>query len=88
MEEKINRLTYAVVKLKRFLHVNHKALIYKGLIKPSLKYGLAIWGHKPTKKIETTHKKIIRTLNSKPRHAHTDPLMKKLKILKLIDLYK
>ena len=65
-----------------------KALIYKGLIKPCIEYGLAIWGHKRTKKIETTHKKIIRTLNCKPKHAHTDPLLKKLNILKLTDLYK
>ena len=47
-----------------------------------------LWGHKRTKKIEATHKKIIRTLNSEPRHAHTDPLLKKLNILKLSDLYK
>ena len=36
VEEKINKLTYAVVKMKRFLHVNHKALVYKGLIKPRI----------------------------------------------------
>ena len=32
VEEKINKLTYSVVKMKRFLRVNHKALVYKGLI--------------------------------------------------------
>ena len=44
VEEKVRKLTYSVMKLKRFLHVDHKALIYKGLIKPAIEYGLDIWG--------------------------------------------
>ena len=87
VEEKVRKLTYSVMKLKRFLHVDHKALIYKGLIKPAIEYGLAIWGHKMGKKLEQCHKRVVRILNCKPKHQHTEPLLVKLNILKLQDLY-
>ena len=70
------------------LFQENKALIYKGLIKPVIEYGLSIWGHKMGRKLEQKHKRVIRILNCKTQHQHTEPLMVKLNILKLPDLYK
>lgn len=84
---KTRRLTYTLIKLKRYLATEHVALIYKGLIKPIYEYGISIWGHKMTREIKMSHKKIIRVLNSVPKHTHVEPLLKDLNILQLHDLY-
>ena len=86
--QKTRKLTYTIIRMKKFLAHEHLALIYKGLIKPIFEYGIAIWGHKMTKELNMSHKKIIRVLNSVPRHTHVEPLLKELNLLQLQDLYK
>ena len=85
---KTNKITYALTRMKNVLNIKHKTLIYKGLIKPHFEYCISLWGHRITKQLNQAHKKIIRALNCKPRHAHAEPLMKKCEILHLDDLYK
>ena len=84
---KIRKLTYTMIKLKNSISKNHMSFIYKGLIKPVLEYGMAIWGHNRTKELNKAHKKIIRVINTKPKHSHAEPLLKDMNCLQLDDLY-
>ena len=86
--KKTSKITYALTRMKNAMNLKHKSLVYKGLIKPHFEYCISLWGHKITKQLNQAHKKIIRTLNCKPRHTHAEPLMKKCDILHLEDLYK
>ena len=74
-------ITYALTRMKNAMNIKHKSLVYKGLIKPHFECCISVWGHKITKQLNQAHKKIIRTLNCKPRHTHAEPLMKKCDIL-------
>ena len=84
---KIWKLTYTINKLKKMVHTKHLAFIYRGLIKPVIEYGLAIWGHNRTKAMNLAHKKIIRIINTKLKHTHVEPLLKNMNCLQLEDLY-
>ena len=62
-------------------------MIYKGLVKPVLEYGIQIWGHAITRELTKANKKIIRVINYRAKHAHVEPLLKEMKALQLEDLY-
>lgn len=63
-----------------------KIKIYNSLILSHLNYGILVWGFKHSK-ILKLQKKAIRSICCKKYNAHTDPLFKKLKILKLNDIF-
>jgi hypothetical protein len=86
--EKVRKITYTLIRLKHFLKLEHRAMIYKCLVKPVFEYAIAIWGHNMNRMLNKSHKKLIRVLNCKPKHAHVEPLLKRLNILQLEDLYK
>ena len=60
------------------------------MVYPYLIYGITLWGN-ATKidvtKLITIQKKIIRMVSAAKYSAHTEPLFKTLKILKLEDVY-
>lgn len=56
------------------------------MILPYLTYGIINWGHLWSR-LEKTQKKAVRTVAKAKFNAHTEPLMKRLKILKIKDLY-
>ena len=84
---KTRKITYTLIKLKKYLPAEHISMIYKGLIKPIFEYGLSLWGHKRTKEINKSHKKIIRIMNSMPQHTHAEPLLRQMNILQISELY-
>ena len=64
--------------------------LYNALILPHLSYAIAVWGSASKcfiNKLEITQKRIIRLISGARYDQHTSPLFKKLKILKLNDLY-
>ena len=63
-----------------------KIKIYNSLILSHLNYGILVWGFKNSK-ILKLQKKAIRIICSKKSNAHTDPLFKNLKLLKLNDIF-
>ena len=85
---KTRQMTYSMMKLKRFISREHQTIIYRGLIKPIVEYGIAIWGHAINKELNKAHKKILRIINHEPKHAHVEPLLKQMNCLQLEDLYK
>ena len=85
--KKTRQLTYTMMRLKKFVSSEHLTIIYKGLLKPIIEYGIAIWGHKINRELNKAHKKIIRIINFEPKHAHVEPLLKTMNCLQLGDLY-
>ena len=85
---KIRQLSYTMMRLKNVISSQHQTIIYKGLIKPIIEYGIALWGHTMPKDLTRAHKKIIRIINHEPRHAHVEPLLKQMNCLQLNDLYR
>ena len=64
--------------------------LYFSLFHSHLSYGLSLWGTNNVEylsKLTTLQKKIIRSITISDFNAHTTPLFKRLKILKLNDLY-
>ena len=85
---KVRQLAYSMTRLKNVISSKHQTVIYKGLIKPVIEYGIAIWGHAISKDLTKAHKKIVRVINHEPRHSHVEPLLKQMNCLQLTDLYR
>jgi len=85
---KIARTVGVLHRLKDIIPSRILLLIYQALISPHLNYGILIWGHNPTNNIKTLQKKAVRAIANAKYNAHTDPLFKKLKLLKITDIRK
>jgi hypothetical protein len=84
---KIAKTNGVLNKLKN--HVPNYILlkIYHSLILPHLNYGILVWGHN-TNQIIPLQKRAIRIITNSNYNAHTDPLFKKLNLLKINDIRK
>ncbi len=80
----------ALTQCKKILPMSLKRLIYNGIMKPHLEYGLILWGSVKgpmRKSIETLQKKAIRAIAGTNYNAHTTPWFAELGLLKLEHLY-
>ena len=76
-----------VLKTSQFIYPeNILKLLYCSLIQSKLLYGLLLWGVE-LNDILLLQKKAIRCVTSSKFHSHTEPLIKKLQILNIKDLY-
>ena len=73
-------------KLKMILPQNILLTIYNTLLLPHLNYGLLCWGTE-IEHVTLLQKKAIRNISSSTFFAHTEPIMIRLNILKVEDLY-
>ena len=64
-----------------------KVLIYNSLVLSHLNLGIFIWGFK-CEKLTRLQKKVIRIISLSKYNAHTEPLFKNLKLLKVSDILK
>ena len=83
---KISRTAGILSKLKYTLPSNILLMIYNSLICSHLNYCLLIWGTN-TNRLFKVQKKAIRAVTHSKYVAHTDPLFKKLNLLKLPNMY-
>ncbi len=74
-------------RLKQFLPIETKVLIYNSLVVSHLNFGLLIWDFK-CEKITKLQKKVVRILSHSKYNAQTEPRFKQLKLLKIIDIFK
>ena len=84
---KISRTLGIMNHLKRFLNENILRLTYSSLILPYFQYSILTWGFK----IETLAKlqrRAFRMITNSCYNAHTDPLFKKLSLLKVKDIFR
>ena len=82
---KISKAGGMINRLKHFLPSHILRIIYCSTVQTNLLYSLLVWGF-DCNKLSKIQKKIIRNLCCKKYNAHTEPLFKSLKLLKLEDL--
>ena len=80
-------VTGTINRLKRFLPCDILKTIYNALIQPHLNFSILLWG-KFTKRIKKIQKWAVRAITCSKYNAHTEPLFKRLKLLKIEDIYK
>ena len=69
-------------KLKHILPASISLMLYNSLLLPQLNYCILAWGHN-CKRLIKLQKKALRIISISKYNAHTDPLFKKYRILKL-----
>ena len=60
--------------------------LYTTLILPHINYGLPLWGHHSSR-LHKLQKRALRTIINTRFNAHSEPICRRLNILKLPDLY-
>lgn len=73
------------LKLKDFLPMYTLKTIYDSLINSYLNYGILCWGFKLNRLVKL-QKKAVRIIANTKYNKHTDPIFKKLNILKVTDI--
>ena len=86
ISKKIAKTIGILKKLKNTLPQNILKTIYSSLIHNYLNYGILCWGNQ-SNQVFHLQKKALRTITNSRYNAHTEPIFKKLKILKLNDIY-
>lgn len=84
---KISKYIGVMNRLKRYLPSHILKTIYNSLIQSNLNYSLLAWGFN-CGRLKQLQKKAIRIIANAKYNSHTEPIMKKLEILKLEDLFK
>ena len=84
---KISRNIGILNKLKHSLPLQTKVLIYNSLILSHINYGLLVWGYSCVR-ITKLQKKAVRIISLSKYNAHTEPVFKQLKLLKVTDILK
>jgi hypothetical protein len=87
ISNKISRSIGILNKLKYFLPFNAKFFIYNSLILSHLNFGILAWGYQ-CDRIVKLQKRAIRILSLSKYNAHTEPIFKALKLLKINDILK
>mgnify|MGYP000297251403 CR=1 FL=1 len=83
---KLSQTTGVMNRIKEFLPTHILQTIYNSLVLPHLNYGILLWGHKSIR-ISQLQKRSVRIVSHSKFIAHTDPIFKNLKLLKLKDIY-
>jgi hypothetical protein len=81
IRQKISRVSGIMNKLKHFLPLATLVTLYNSLILPHLNYGVLLWGSKADK-LEKIQKRVVRIITCSKYNAHTNPIFKKLSLLK------
>ena len=79
---KCSRTIGILNKLKHILPANISLMLYNSLLLPQLNNCILAWGHN-CKILIKLQKKALRVISISKYNAHTDPLFKKYRILKL-----
>ena len=85
ISKKISKIISILSYLKHFIPTKILLTIYNSLILPHISYGLLLWAPR-LKLIEKLQKRALRIIAKVKRNYHTNPLFKKLYVLKIDDL--
>ena len=83
---KISRTLGVMNRLKRYLAFSALKLMYDSFILPHLQFGITYWGFE-TSRILKLQKRAMRIMTLSKYNAHTEPLFKELKLLKVKDIF-
>jgi len=81
IRQKLSRISGIFNKLKHFLPQATLLTLYNTLALPHLNYGVLAWGSK-AEKLEKLQKKLVRNISNSKYNAHSEPILKKLSLLK------
>ena len=88
LHQKLRKSFFSLCRIKNLFPTKLKVMLFNSLFKSHIEYGIQVWGNGTgLQKIEIMQKKMIRALFSKSGFGHTEPIMKRLGILKVRDLY-
>ena len=85
VSKKISRVAGVLCRLRNYIPQNISLTIYNSLILPYLNYGILLWGHK-IESLFKLQKRVTRVITCSRFNAHTEPLFKRLKMLKVTHL--
>ena len=89
IQSNISRTIGIMYKLKDILPLKALILLYNSFILSYLSYGIIIWGNCYTKYVNSLlklQKRAVRLCTGSQYLAHTDPIFKRLRLLKVSDL--
>lgn len=84
---KISKACGILNRLKHFLPQHIMRIIYCSLVQSNLNYSLLAWGYDYNRVVKL-QKKIIRIICCSTYNAHTEPLFKGMRLLKVEDIFK
>ena len=82
----ISKTIGIIIKLKYQIPQTTLLAIYNSFILPYLDYCLLAWGH-DSKRIDKLQRRALSNNRQKSFFSHTDPIFKKLNVLKIYDLH-
>ena len=85
IRNKLSKVTGVLNKLKHMIPKCSLITLYNLLVLPHLNYGILLWGA-CGQSLFKNQKRIIRIINLSRFNAHTEPIFKSLKLLKLNDI--
>ena len=85
MSNKCLRIIGTLNRIKYFVPLNVRLMLYNALILPHLNYCVTAWGYQCNRIIKL-QKKAIRTVMISSYNAHTESFFKNLKLLKIQDI--
>ena len=89
LSKKVSTQLFILNKVKNLLPMATLKNLYYALIDSQISYGIELWGNSPhINSITKLQKRAIRIINRESYKAHTEPLFKQSRILKITDLYK
>ena len=83
---KISRTLGVMNRLKRYLPFSAMKLMYDSLILSLLQFGITNWGFE-WERISKLQKRALRIMTNSRYNVHTEPLFKKLTLLKVKDIF-
>lgn len=87
ISKKISKVTGVMNRIKYQVNSSILQTIYNSLILSHLHYGILCWGFYGNRLFKL-QKKAVRVVDKQKYNAHTDPIFKRLKLLKIEDIFK
>ena len=87
LSNKISRVIGTINRLKHYIPPNILLTLYNSIILPHLYYDILIWGHGNTDRINRLQKKTVRIISGSAYNAHSEPLFKILRFIKLQNIH-
>ena len=86
ISSKISKTICILNKIKHSLPLNIRLMIYNTLIASHFNYGILVWGYQ-CDKLFKLQKRAIRCITLSRYNAHTEPIFKSLKVLKIQHIF-
>ena len=86
IRKKLGRICCIINRLKHFLPKDILLMIYNTLVLPHINYGVLLWGCRANELINM-QKKLVRNITCSKYNAHSEPILKQLKLLKTTHIH-